>query len=86
MLPVHLALAAVVVATLAVLVAAYRHALAHWLAPSTPPLPVATLGRGRDPSPSWSRRAHAAIIAIAFASVALMILTAVAMLGLAVAG
>lgn len=84
MMPVHLALAAVVVATLAVLVAAYRHALARWLAPPTPALPVATLGRGRDPAPGWGRRAHAAIIAVAFASVALMVLIAVAMLGLAV--
>lgn len=81
----HLALAALVVASWSVFVTAYRHALAHWLAPTSASLPVATVGGGRGPAVAWTRRFHAAIIALAFVSVGLMVVIAVALVGLAIA-
>lgn len=73
--------------TVVVFVISYRHALRTWLAPPVSALPVATVvGRHRvaDSAP-LARRFHAAIIAIAFASVFTMALIAVALMATMIA-
>lgn len=72
-----------------VFVISYRHALRHWLRPVEPtPLPTAAIASAPRP---WNRAAavrrfHAVAIAAAFASVSIMALIAVALVGLAVVG
>ncbi len=77
------------VPTLAVFVISYRHAMRTWLAPRSAgaELPVATVVGGRAPADytPLARRFHAAVIAIAFASVFTMGLIAVAMVATAIA-
>ena len=76
------------VPTLAVFVISYRHALRTWLAPpSTVTLPVAAVRghRARAARVPLVRRFHAAIIAVAFASVFTMSLIAVALIATAIA-
>lgn len=76
------------VPTIAVFVISYRHALRTWLAPPPGPvLPIASIVGHRvtaDRVPV-SRRFHAAIIAIAFASVFTMGLIAVALVATVIA-
>lgn len=84
---VQLALAGFLLPALVVFVVAYRHALRHWLRPSAP-LPEAAIAsqRARLGRAGLSRRFHAFAIATAFASVSLMGLIAISMIGMAVAG
>ena len=82
---VDLVVAGALVSAALVFVAAYRHALEHWLAPSEVALPAATLA-ARPPRPpvGFGRRFHAAAIALAFVSMGLMGLMAVGMIALAI--
>jgi hypothetical protein len=85
-----LILLAFLLPTVAVFVLSYRHALRTWLVPrGAIELPVATLlGAGRPhgaPPVSFARRVHAAIIAVAFASVFTMAMIALALVATAIA-
>ena len=82
----HVVLASALVPAAVVFGLAYRHALEHWLAPTEVALPVAIVAaRPRDARIGFTRRFHAAAIALAFVSLALMALMAVGMVVLAVA-
>jgi hypothetical protein len=75
--------AALIPATI-VFVVAYRHALTHWLAPVQAELPSAAVaGRPLAPPASFWRRFHAAAIALAFVSMAMMVLMFLAILAVA---
>lgn len=86
MSPVHLILAGALVPAMVVFVLAYRHALAHWLSPVGAALPLATV-LGQRPRPRFGawRHVHAAIIALAFVSTALMAMITVAIVSIALA-
>ncbi len=80
----QLLVAGALVPAVLVFTMAYRHALTHWLAPIGGELPPAAIG-GRPPAPPspLSRRFHAAAIALAFVSMAMMALMFVAILAIA---
>ena len=80
----ELMVVAALIPAMIVFVVAYRHALTHWLAPVHAELPPAAVaGRPLAPhAPVW-RRFHAAAIALAFVSMAMMALMFLAILAIA---
>ncbi len=80
----QLLIAGALVPAVLVFTMAYRHALTHWLAPVHADLPPAAVaGRPLAAPAPFSRRFHAAAIALAFVSMALMALMFLAILAVA---
>ena len=80
----ELMVVAALIPAMIVFVVAYRHALTTWLAPVHADLPPAAVaGRPLAPPAPFGRRFHAAAIALAFVSMAMMALMFLAILAVA---